>query len=668
MEAIVGCSETIDRRRSRSLRRRVVVGSVCACLLISAHASYTLYTGSKRALREQLRERLTNVASVSASQIDGDLLGQIHIRSDESKPAFRALRAQLHKIKAADDSARFIYIMRKGDSHGMLRFVIDESSESDAGRPGDSYDAQKAPQMLAGFQKPCADRDITGDQWGYFLSGYAPITDSHGRVQGILGIDMCADKIRADEAAFRKSAKTSAAMAVAIALALALIGARSVIGRIRVFTDAATRIEEGDLDFRMRVPWKDETGELADMFNRMICGLKESRDRLIEGTSRDFLTGLYNHMYFHTRLQDEIARAKRHDRQLSVLMMDLDRFKCINDTLGHIVGDSAVAQLAEVIRQSVREIDIPVRYGGDEFAVILPDTDHEQALLAAERIRASVEAHTFLAIPVGELSGISASPRDSKPLRLTITIGAATYPADHASKDGLAMAADIALCRAKHVSRNSVIAYKAPEGEDGMDPQDLYNMLHSPSKSAVASLTAAIDAKDSGTSGHSERVSWYAQEIAGALSAGQPMIDGLRIAGLLHDLGKMGVSEAVLNKPGSLSQQERAEVRKHPVIGGNMLRRTPHMDQVIPAIVFHHERWDGLGYPDGLKGEAIPLMARIMAVADSFDAMTSDRPYRKAMAVEAALAELQTGAGTQFDPRVVEAFVERFRDSEEKAA
>lgn len=220
------------------------------------------------------------------------------------------------------------------------------------------------------------------------------------------------------------------------------------------------------------------------------------------------------------------------------------------------------------------------------------------------------------------------------------------------------MAADIALCRAKHVSRNSVCAYDpAVCAEDNVDPHDLYQMLKDPNSAAMQSLSAALDAKDKFTGGHSERVTSYAVKIGEALGAEDDIIAGLKVAGQLHDIGKMGIPESILNKTGSLTNEEREAIQSHPTVAENILRRAPQLDLIVPAVLFHHERWDGAGYPDGLSGETIPLMARILAIADAFDAMTSDRPYRKALSIQHALLELKANAGKQFDPNLVESFI-----------
>jgi diguanylate cyclase (GGDEF)-like protein len=340
--------------------------------------------------------------------------------------------------------------------------------------------------------------------------------------------------------------------------------------------------------------------------------------------------------------------------------MDLDRFKTINDTMGHPIGDSILYQLSAVLQEHIRAIDAAGRCGGDEFAIMLPETDLETGQAVAERIRREVESHCFYAISLEQLKSPDFVPDERKIIHPTVTIGVASYPQDDQSASGLVMAADVALFRAKRLSRNRVCTYSAEPGEnDSSDSNKLYKMLQQRNIGPSQIQSVLADAKSKYTRSHAESVTAYAMAIGKALGVDRDTLDGLKVAGLLHDLGKIGMPESILNKPGSLTREEQETVKLHPVIGGRILAGLLQNESVVPAIIGHHERWDGAGYPNGLAGENIPLMARILAVADAFDAMTSDRPYRKAMSTQDALIELSANAGKQFDPQIVDACINK---------
>ncbi|MBI2843464.1 MAG: diguanylate cyclase [Armatimonadetes bacterium] len=638
-------------------------------LFVSLTGGVILYRGASDSMRQEVRLRLQSVARTAAVQIDPELHRNIRTRRDESGEAYIRLKKILAGIRNSNPDIRYVYTMRKTGKKQVLQFVVDAEEDPElVSHVGDKYDASQCPEMIRAFTAPTVDEEPIKDKWGVWLSGYAPIRDSSGGTEAILGLDMSVAQLREREALLRHSALENIGLAIALSVALSLLITKVVLNRVRIFSSAAERISSGDLDFQIPTASSDQIGKFAETFNRMVISLKESRERLMEQSIRDHVTELFNHRYFHERLSSEIERAKRYDRSLCVLVLDVDRFKIINDNYGHVIGDSVLWQLGHLLQQNVRRMDIAARYGGDEIAVILPETDEETGLATAERIRELVESHSFYAVSQGEMMLEGAVLDETRKMALTVTVGLACYPVDHRSREGVVMAADIALCRAKHIARNSVCAYSSAHAEQHVDPQALYEVLRDPSAAAIQSLAAAVDAKDQYTCGHSERVTQYALSIAEAIHASPDTLNALKVAGLLHDLGKIGVPDSILNKPGSLTQEERTAMMRHPSIGGDILSRAPQLELIIPAVLFHHERWDGAGYPDGLVGERIPLIARILAIADAFDAMTSDRPYRKALSVEDAVIELHANAGKQFDPELVEAFVNSIPDSEALAA
>jgi diguanylate cyclase (GGDEF)-like protein/putative nucleotidyltransferase with HDIG domain len=361
--------------------------------------------------------------------------------------------------------------------------------------------------------------------------------------------------------------------------------------------------------------------------------------RLSDAARTDSLTGLENRRAFEERLELELERARRTDQELSVLVGDIDGFKSVNDTLGHGAGDAVLHKIASLFVGWSRRIDSPARIGGEEFAVIAPATSHLGALALAERMRKAVER---------EFS--------SERVPVTVSFGIATYPGHAQTQDRLMRTADEALYAAKQLGRNRAVIYSsdvagrlAEAGARGEESQAMQ-------LATLLALAEALDIRDMGTARHSETVGRYAEAIARELGFDAEKVERVRVAGVLHDVGKIGIPDRILTKPEALSEDEWAAMHTHPEIGARLLDR-PEFADLRAWILAHHERPDGTGYPYRLRGDQIPLEAKILAVADAYEAMTADRVYREAMALEAARRELEEGAGQQFDPTVVEAFL-----------
>ena len=350
----------------------------------------------------------------------------------------------------------------------------------------------------------------------------------------------------------------------------------------------------------------------------------------------DPLTGLGNHRHFHDRLEREIADSRAQGYPLSLCLVDIDDFKRINDRFGHPGGDKVLAQLATNLRQGGEAF----RLGGDEFAILLPGRDEEGARIAAEAI-------------IERLAVVELAPAGL----VTLSAGIATAPEDELGRDELVRRSDSALYWAKEYGKNQVRVYRP----DVVEIAELKRLATGPDRAArfraAASLAKAVDARDAYTGSHSERVADLAARIATRLGVDREQVELTRLAGSLHDLGKLAIPEEILRKPGPLSETERLVLERHPHIGFRMLE-TLGVDPVADWVLHHHERWDGSGYPDGVSGEEIPLGARIIFVADAYDAMTSDRVYRGRLSDDEAIAELARCSGTQFDPEVVAAFAD----------
>jgi len=354
----------------------------------------------------------------------------------------------------------------------------------------------------------------------------------------------------------------------------------------------------------------------------------------------DELTGLYNHRYFHERLDEEISRCSRFGDIFSLLFLDMDLFKTYNDIYGHIEGDNILSKVGQYLMGAIRGIDMAFRYGGDEFTVILPQASLDDAYTVAERVRKTIE-----------------SEMDSKGVAMTCSVGIASWPTDGVMREELLRAADTALYYSKEAGRNRISlaseVARSRAGAVGVRLEGETGVL-----STIYALAATVDAKDHYTYGHSKKVSKYTAEIAEALGYSEDKMATIRAAALLHDIGKIGVSDTVLLKTGALSADDWESIRAHPKLGVAILKHVDGLNGCLAAIQYHHERYDGTGYPAGLKGENIPLDARILNVADSYDAMTSMRPYREGkMSSEEALEEIKRCSGTQFDPGIVDVFV-----------
>lgn len=361
----------------------------------------------------------------------------------------------------------------------------------------------------------------------------------------------------------------------------------------------------------------------------------------------DDMTGIHNRRYFYQYLREQFEVCAQGSRPLSLMILDLDRFKLYNELYGFSEGDRAICKTAELIRRCVDRRGIAARYSGEQFAVVLPGYDTPSALEIAETIRRRIEQEFF-------------NEESATKQFLTISAGLCTYPICAANTDELVQRCNLALSSAKRKGKNVSVAYTTLQ-QDSPDNPPRYDDDTESLQTTVYALTAAIDAKDHYTFTHSLNVAKYASALAKELGLDAIHQKMVYEAGLLHDVGKIGIPEDILTKTSRLTNEEYSIIKKHVDISINIIKHLPSMTQVIPAIVGHHERWDGRGYPRGIAGERIPIEARCLSIADTFDAITSARPYKRPCDIEFALTELERCAGTQLDPVAAPLFVQMVR-------
>ncbi|MFC1594603.1 PAS domain S-box protein [Candidatus Omnitrophota bacterium] len=388
--------------------------------------------------------------------------------------------------------------------------------------------------------------------------------------------------------------------------------------------------------------------------------LLQSNRRLKQLVLRDSHTGLFNHRFLEDAIEAEYDRAKRYGYALSVVMLDLDYFKSINDVYGHQFGDLILKQFSRQLKRLVRKYDIVIRFGGEEFIIISPGIDRVTSVMLAQRILDDINLGSF--------------GTKEQSIKLKLSFAVASFPEDRISRGvDLINLADKILNRAKEDGGDRVcssvdlkLPRSSPPGgkEKSTDVNFLQVKIEKLTKRANQSLIEAIFAfaktiklKDHYTGEHVESTVFYATEIARRLGLQKAQVENIRQAAKLHDLGKIGVSEKILLKRSKLTKKEFDEIKRHTLIGADILRPIHFLHDIIPLILYHHERWDGGGYPHGLKKEEIPIGARIVAVADAFQALISDRPYRRAFSPSKAKAMIKEGAGSQFDPRIVDRFL-----------
>jgi diguanylate cyclase (GGDEF)-like protein len=424
-----------------------------------------------------------------------------------------------------------------------------------------------------------------------------------------------------------------------------------VRSRIEPLVAVAERLAAGETG--VVVPLRRDP--LGRRLSNAVTSLGASMAEAQSDATTDRLTGIPNRAAIVGSLFTEVERSIRYRRPLSVAFADIDHFKTINDTYGHEAGDIVLKGVANVLRANLRASDRVGRYGGEEFMVLLPETSVEDAAGFADKMRLLVAREAWK-LP------------DGSDVSVTISLGVTGGAGDRLSVDALVREADAAMYSAKALGRDQVYAFEEPNDDSTVvrspiSPSgrsqaiELGRRAHGAAAEALAQIIAPLPHYRGQPSA---LIATIVTSLARQLALPEHEIDKIRIAALLHDVGKVGIPQDILEKPSSLTPAEWRSVVQHPRIGQVILEQATMLRDAVPIILHHHERFGGAGYPYGLRGHEIPLGARIVAIADAYDAMIQDRPYKRKISHEAAVEELRRHAGTQFDPELVEIFCDIF--------
>jgi diguanylate cyclase (GGDEF)-like protein len=448
-------------------------------------------------------------------------------------------------------------------------------------------------------------------------------------------------------------------IAVTAVAALAGLATMAVISSIYYTRrlDRLSRALEATLssEEQVEIPVRGVAAEqrLARAFNAAARAFRQVEAQ----ATRDRLTGIVNRPTLLSALTAEVERANRYKTDLSVAFIDIDRFKEINDSHGHNAGDAVLRHVAELVRSNIRGPDLLGRYGGEEFMLMLPETAPGAAMELAEKLRNRI-MQSPVTIPGGER------------VRATISIGIAGGEGGELRVDQLVEEADSAMYAAKSLGRNRTHLFRSVGDEtrvrsapiSPIGRQTAEAIGHWANATAAESLASVLAPEAHHRGRPSDMITALALELGAHLGLPDEELQRIRLASLLHDVGKLAVPASILDKPGGLDESEWQAITQHPRIGQMVLERASSLRDAIPIILHHHERYNGMGYPHGLQGREIPIGARILAIADAYHAIVTDRPYQAARSHLEALAELETHAGTQFDPELVALFVRLFAE------
>jgi diguanylate cyclase (GGDEF)-like protein len=471
-----------------------------------------------------------------------------------------------------------------------------------------------------------------------------PLLDGRGRPVAVLDLHFAlGERAEALAAGRREILLAGVGAALLLIIGVGALSRRLLVRPVQELSTAATGLAAGRKCEPLGWGRRDAVGTLAGSLDSLGSTLQALHARIDGLMLNDPLTGMLNHRGLHDALHEAMDTSRTRNEKVAVVVLDIDNFEQLNDTAGHAAGDEALRIASRVLQGELRPGDVCGRIGGDEFLLALPDSDAWGAERVVERLRSAVA---------------SAKMADGR--GMTFSAGIAEFPRDARDQIGLMRLAEGALYRAKRSGRNRCVVYSSFVDAPLSLQEEAERARTAGLANTVYALARAVDLKDGYTHQHSARVAQYAAVLAREFGMSEEEIDQIRTAGILHDVGKVGVADAVLLKPARLTDDEFLEMQRHSGLGRDIIEGAG-LPEIAEWVLYLHERWDGRGYPDKLEGDDIPLASRVLGVADAFEAMTSSRLYRRGMAVEKALDELEKSAGKQFDPDVALRMVELVR-------
>lgn len=532
----------------------------------------------------------------------------------------------MHGFIMLEEYPAFVAVQRittsdfKGESPGMLVFIrnIDERyMETLCERLQAKLMFMNNPAFA--FRKSMAGQEILDDER---IVGYKELKDIYGNSGYLLSVEMERDIFKQGQQQMQKFATVVLVLGLLLSVATTFVLEKVVLHRLRRLDLFMKNVAASDDDgMRLSLKGGDELSRTAETMNQMLDRLQESRYRLSYLSLHDRLTGLYNRSYFE-QMMDTLG--ERNLKSIGIVSCDVDGLKIVNDTLGHAAGDEMLLQAVKILNEVFAGRGDIIRMGGDEFIVLLPDATSEELSETCLDITARLQE-----VRVGQ-----------EGFNLRMSLGWE--------------------CRTEAPINGETVTALIRQADDAMYRKKLASSFAN-KQTMMRQIVKMLDRRDYINEGHGERVAAMSEKLGQDLELASEQLHKLRLLGQFHDIGKVGIADSIVFKQGELDALERSEMERHAEVGYRIALAIPELNEIADLILKHHERYDGTGYPIGLKEREIPLEDRILAIVDTYDEMTSHRPYRKAVDKDKALQEIKRCSGSQFDPELVELFIRQMQ-------